>query len=47
VLRRGGGEADLARAADLAADLTALLMETAAYRRHLRRMDDVESLFTS
>ena len=47
VLRRGRGKADLARAADLAADLTALLMETAAYRKHLRRMDDVESLFTS
>ncbi len=44
VLRRAPGEADLARAADLAADLTALLMETAAYRRHLRQAD-IEALW--
>jgi hypothetical protein len=35
----GDGETDLARAADLAADLTALLMETAAYRQHFRRAE--------
>jgi single-stranded-DNA-specific exonuclease len=43
-LQQGRGEPDLARAADIAADLTALLMETAAYRKHLRRAD-VEALW--
>jgi single-stranded-DNA-specific exonuclease len=46
VLRRGHGEADLTRAADLSADLTALLMETAAYRKHVQHMD-IGALFSS
>jgi len=45
-LRRAEGDGDLARAANLAAELTALLMETAAYRKHLRRVD-MKALWTA